>query len=249
MDDAFFWLMAMGFAAQLVDGALGMAYGITATSLLLSFGYSPAMASATVHAAEVATSGVSGLSHQLAGNVDRKLTYRLAVAGAAGGVLGAYLLASGVGDILRPLVSGYLAIMGLLIIAKALKAVRPPKPLRRLGLLGICGGFFDAVGGGGWGPIVSSTLVLSGNAPARMIGSSVAAEFFMTIAVTLTFAAHLDLKAFGTAALALVLGGLPAAPLAAWLVRIVPRKPLMLFVGALVAGLGALGVWPLLVAL
>ena len=243
MDDAFLWIMAIGFAAQLIDGALGMAYGITATSFLLTIGYPPAMASALVHAAEVATSGISGLSHHLAGNVDRRLTSRLAVAGVAGGVLGAFLLASGVGDALRPVVSGYLAIMGLLIVAKALRRIRPPKPLRRLALLGSCGGFFDAVGGGGWGPIVTSTLVLSGNAPGRMIGSSVAAEFFMTVAVTLTFAVHLDFQSFGTAALALVLGGLPAAPLAAWLVRIMPRKPLMLVVGTLVASLGASGVW------
>lgn len=241
--------MAFGFAAQLVDGALGMAYGITATSLLLSFGYSPAMASATVHTAEVATSGVSGLLHYLAGNVDRALMCRLAIAGAAGGVLGAYLLASGVGDTLRPIVSAYLVVMGLLIIAKALRTVQPPKPFRRLGLLGICGGFLDAVGGGGWGPIVSSTLLLSGNAPNQMIGSSIAAEFFVTVAVTVTFAAHLDLQTFGTTALALVLGGLPAAPLSAWLVRIVPRKPFMVVVGALVAGLGSLGVWRFLATL
>ncbi len=249
MDESFLWIVAIGFAAQLVDGALGMAYGITATSLLLSLGHSPALVSATVHAAEVATSGVAGVSHHLAGNVDRRLMVRLAVAGAAGGVLGAALLASGIGEFFRPVVSAYLALMGLVIIAKALGPLRPPKPLRRIGVLGACGGFLDAVGGGGWGPIVSSTLVLSGNSPNRMIGSSVAAEFFMTVAVTVTFAAKLGLEAFGWAALALVLGGVPAAPLAAWLVRIAPRKPLMVFVGTLVAGLGGLGTWRYLAAL
>lgn len=243
MDDSFLWIMAIGFVAQLVDGALGMAYGITATSLLLSIGFSPPMASAAVHTAEVATSAVSGYSHYLAGNVDRVLMRRLAVAGSAGGVLGAYILASGLGDALRPVVSAYLAIMGLLIIAKTFRSARPPKPFRRLGFLGACGGFLDAVGGGGWGPIVTGTLVLSGNSPNRMIGSSIAAEFFMTAAVTVTFAAHLDLQAFGLAALALVLGGLPSALLAAWIVRIVPRKPLMLAIGVLVVSLGALGVW------
>ena len=243
MDEPFLWIMAIGFVAQLVDGALGMAYGITATSLLLSFGMTPAMASAAVHTAEVATTGVSGLSHHFARNVDWSVVRKLAISGSAGGILGAYLLATGVGDYLRPVVSTYLALMGLVLIVKACGAILPLKPFRQLWTLGFGGGLFDAVGGGGWGPIVTSMLLFWGQTPRRMIGSSVAAEFFMTVAVTITFAAHLDLRAFGMAALALVLGGLPAAPLAAVLVRIVPGKPLMLLVGLLVGVLGAFGLW------
>ena len=243
MDEQFFWIMAIGFAAQLIDGALGMAYGITATSLLLSFGLTPAMASAAVHTAEVATTGVSGLSHHIARNVDWKVVRTLAIAGSAGGVVGAYLLVTGVGDYLRPVVSTYLSIMGLILVAKAFGRILPSKPFRYLGSLGFGGGFLDAIGGGGWGPIVTSMLLISGQPPNRMIGSSVAAEFFMTVAVTITFASHLDMHAFGMAALALVLGGVPAAPFAAVLVRIVPGKPLMLVVGLLVVGLGALGLW------
>lgn len=243
MDESFLWMMAIGFAAQLVDGALGMAYGITATSLLLSFGLSPAMASAAVHTAEVATTGVSGLSHHFARNLDWTVVRKLAIAGSAGGVVGAYLLVTGVGDYLRPVVSTYLTLMGLMLIVRAYGRIRPPKPFRHLSTLGFGGGLLDAVGGGGWGPIVTGMLLFSGQTPRRMIGSSVAAEFFMTVAVTITFASHIDLQAFGTVALALVLGGVPAAPLAAVLVRIVPAKPLMLAVGLLIVALGALGLW------
>lgn len=246
MDETFLLYVAIGFAAQLVDGALGMAYGVTATSLLLSVGVSPVMASAAVHATEVATTGFSATSHHFARNVDWPVVRRLALAGCAGGIAGAYLLSTGAGEALRPIVSTYLMLMGLVLIAKAFRAVRPPRPLRRLGILGAVGGFLDAIGGGGWGPIVSSTLLMSDNAPNRMIGSSAAAEFFVTVAITVTFSAHLDFTAFGTIALALVVGALPAAPLAAVLVRVVPRKPLMIAVGFLIVGLGAIGLWSML---
>jgi len=243
MDLSFPWLIAIGFVAQLVDGTLGMAYGILATSLLLSAGASPAMASATVHAAEVATSAASGLSHHVMRNVDWRLVRGLAVAGSVGGAAGALLLATGLGELLQPLVSVYLCIMGGLVVAKALK--RPPaaRPPRSVGLLGLAGGFLDAVGGGGWGPIVTGTLLNSGHEPHRMIGSSVTAEVFVTVAITVVFAGQLGLAAFGWSALALIVGGVPAAPIAAVLVRIVPRRPLMGAVGVLVAGLGAIGAY------
>lgn len=241
MEDGFWWIVAAGFFAQLVDGALGMAYGLTATCLLLGMGFTPASASAAVHLAETATTGFSGASHHFARNVDWRLARRLAAAGVLGGVAGALLLASGLGEWLRPFVSVYLAVMGGVIVVKAFRPARPPEAFRRIWPLGLSGGFLDALGGGGWGPIVSGTLVMSGREPRMMIGSSVAAEFFVTIAVTIAFIGGIGLEAFGWAALGLVLGGLPAAPLGAVLARVLPRRPMMIAVGALVSGLGAWG--------
>ncbi len=242
MDDAFWQIVVVGFAAQMVDGALGMAYGLTSTSLLLTLGFTPAAASAAVHLAETATTGVSATSHHLARNVDWKLVWPLAISGALGGIASASLLATGLGDMLAPLVSGYLVLMGGVVLWKAFLAVpgiHPPRGVRRLGL---AGGFVDAVGGGGWGPVVSSTLLASGGSARHMIGSSNAAEFFVTTAITVTFAGHLGLSEFGWAALALVLGGLPAAPFAAIAVRYAPRRPLMVIVGLLIIALGVRGV-------
>lgn len=242
MGDAFWQIVLVGFAAQMVDGALGMAYGLTSTSLLLSLGFSPAAASAAVHLAETATTGASAASHHLARNVDWKLVRPLAISGALGGVAGASLLATGLGDMLAPVVSGYLVLMGGVVLWKAFLAVpgiHPPRGLRRLGLVG---GFVDAVGGGGWGPVVSSTLLASGGSARHMLGSSNAAEFFVTSAITVAFAGHLGLSEFGMTALALVIGGLPAAPFAAIAVRHAPRRPLMVLVGLLIVVLGLRGV-------
>lgn len=243
MIENFWQIAAVGFAAQMVDGALGMAYGLTSTSLLLTLGYSPAAASAAVHLAETATTAVSATSHQVARNVDWKLVRPLAVAGVLGGVAGASLLATGAGDFLQPFVSAYLAVMGGVILWKAfrnLPAIRPPRGLLPLGG---CGGVLDAIGGGGWGPIVSGTLVASGSSARHMIGSAIAAEFFVTTAIAVTFAGHLGWQEFGLAALALVVGGVPAAPFAALIVRFAPRRALMFGVGLLIVVLGVFGIW------
>ena len=243
IDEAFWQIAAVGFAAQMVDGALGMAYGLTSTSLLLTLGYSPAAASAAVHLAETATTAVSAGSHHLAGNVDWALVRPLAIAGVLGGVVGASLLATGAGEALRPFVSAYLAVMGGVILWKAfrnLPGIRPPKGLVPLGGIG---GFLDAIGGGGWGPIVSGTLVASGNSARHMIGSAIAAEFFVTTAIAVTFAGHLGFREFGIAALALVVGGVPAAPFAALILRVAPRRALMVGVGLLIVFLGFQGLW------
>lgn len=228
--------------AQLVDGALGMAYGLTANTILLALGVPPAAASATIHAAEVATTGVSGLSHAIAGNVDWRLVRRLAIAGSVGGVAGATVLSRAPVELIAAAVSLYLACMGLVIVRRALMAARRPGSLDHAGGVALAGGFCDAVGGGGWGPIVSGTLMLSGHEPRRMIGSSNAAEFAVTVAITAAFLAHMSIGEFGMYAVALVAGGLPAAPLAAWLVRIAPRRVLMIAVGVLISALGVVGV-------
>ena len=239
-----FWQIAgVGFAAQMVDGALGMAYGLTSTSLLLTLGYSPAAASAAVHLAETATTAASAASHGVARNVDWGLVRPLAIAGVLGGVAGASLLATGLGELLVPLVSAYLTVMGGVILWKAFRALPGIKPPRGLFPLGAVGGFLDAIGGGGWGPIVSGTLVASGSSARHMIGSAIAAEFFVTTAIAITFAGHLGWRDFGGAALALVVGGVPAAPFAALVVRYAPRRVLMIGVGCLILGLGVYRLW------
>lgn len=246
MIEDFWHIAAVGFAAQMADGALGMAYGLTSTSLLLTLGYSPAAASAAVHLAETATTAASATSHGIVRNVDWDLVRPLAIAGVLGGILGASLLATGLGDMLVPFVSIYLAAMGCVILWKAFRAtpgIRPPRGLRPLGAIG---GFLDAIGGGGWGPIVSGTLVASGGSARHMIGSAIAAEFFVTTAISITFAGHLGWREFGWAALALVAGGLPAAPFAAVAVRYAPRRVLMVGVGCLIVCLGIYGVWRVL---
>jgi hypothetical protein len=239
-----FWsIVAVGFAAQMVDGALGMAYGLTSTSLLLTLGYSPASASAAVHLAEVATSAASATSHGIARNIDWRLVRPLAISGILGGVMGASLLATGLGGWLVPFVSVYLGVMGCVILWKAFRQMPGIRPPRGLLPLGWVGGFLDAVGGGGWGPIVSGTLVASSSSTRHTIGSSIAAEFFVTTAIAVTFAGHLSLREFGWAALALVIGGLPATPIAALVVRFAPRRWLMVGVGVLIVGLGLHGLW------
>jgi hypothetical protein len=225
---------AIGFGAQLVDGALGMAYGVTATSVLLSFGVAPATASASVHVAEIFTTAAAGFSHWRIGNVAKPLLWRLAIPGMAGGALGAYVATSVPAALLRPAVSLYLLAMGIVILARALRARLPGEPpLRRVPFLGLVGGFLDGAGGGGWGPLVTSSLVGSGTHPRFAIGSVSVAEFFVTTAISGTFLATIGLELWPIIA-GLLLGGVIAAPLAAWVARRVPARTLMLLVAGLV---------------
>ncbi|HEX7008024.1 MAG TPA: sulfite exporter TauE/SafE family protein [Alphaproteobacteria bacterium] len=228
---------AIGFVAQLVDGALGMAFGVLASSSLLAFGAPPAIVSAAVHAAEIATTGVSGLSHVWQRNVNWRLLLRLAVAGMLGGAFGAYLLAEVLPErFVRPLVAAYLFAMAVLIFARVLgRAPAPPKvPAAPLGLAGGC---LDAIGGGGWGPLVASTLIATGDEPRRSIGTVNTAEFFVSFAVSIAFLATLDLAGYGAVVLGLVAGGILAAPLAGWLVRVMLPRLAMALVATIVLGL------------
>ena len=222
-----------GFLAQLVDGALGMAYGVTASSLLLTYGIPPAATSATVHAAECLTTGASALSHHAFGNVDRVLLKRLLLPGVLGAVCGAYLLVRLPGDALRPYVAAYLLVMGCVIVLKAFRTFPPRNVTSHLAPLGFFGALADAIGGGGWGPIVATTLVARGNSPRTTIGTVNAVEFFVTVAASVTFFVTLGLTHWRMIA-GLALGGVLAAPLAAWACRRVPMKPLMIAVGVLV---------------
>ena len=224
----------VGFLAQMVDGSIGMAYGLIATSVLLSMSVSPAVASASVHAAEMFTTGASGIAHWRAGNVVARLVLRLAIPGMLGGVLGAYVLTDLPVEIMKPVVSVYLIVMGLIILSRALRKPTPPpaKP-PRVTLLGFGGGFVDAIGGGGWGPIVTSTLIGRGNVARTSIGSTNAAEFFVTTAITAVFVATIGLELWPVI-LGLVLGGVLAAPLAALVTKKLPARPLMIIVGVVI---------------
>jgi uncharacterized protein len=231
---------AVGFAAQLVDGALGMAYGVMATSVMLSLGIAPAVASASVHAAEVVTTGVSGIAHWQFGNVDRELFRRLVLPGMVGGAIGAYVLVSIPEESIRPLVSAYLLVMGLVVLRKALRGRIEARGPRHLSVLGLGGGFLDAIGGGGWGPIVASTLLGKGTSPRYAIGSVNVAEFFVAATRSAAFVFTIGLQLWPIIA-GLILGGALAAPLAAYMARRLPERFLMVLVALVVTGLSVRG--------
>ena len=223
--------IASGFIAQMIDGAMGMAYGVSATTFLLTCGIPPAAASASVHTAEVFTTLVSGLSHLRFGNVRWALVRKLAIPGVLGGILGAFLLSSIPGETIKPYVAGYLLIMGVMILLRASKGVRAREVKTWLLPLGLVGGFFDALGGGGWGPIVTSTLIARGSLPRFAIGSVNLTEFFVTVAEAATFGTLIGLEHWRII-LGLVIGGVMAAPFAAFLCKKLPTRALMLAVGA-----------------
>jgi uncharacterized membrane protein YfcA len=225
----------VGFLAQLIDGALGMAYGVSSTTFLLISGVSPVVASASVHTSEIFTTMVSGISHFSLKNVDYKLFRRLVTPGVVGGIIGAYLLTTFSGDAIKPYVNGYLVIMGIIIIIKAFKSVIPNEVgrLKAWGL-GVAGGFFDAIGGGGWGPIVTSSLVAAGHQPRMVVGTVNAAEFFVTVAQVATFVTFLGLTKYWQAIAGLAIGGVIAAPLAALGCKKLSPKTLMILVGIVI---------------
>lgn len=234
MWDDFLLFVAVGLAAQLVDGAIGMAYGVTSTSVLLSLGVPPATASAAVHAAETFTTGASGLAHWRLGNIDRGLIWRLAVPGMVGGAIGAYVLVSVPGEMVRPYVSAYLLLLGLFILWKVVstRPVAAPPP-GRVAPLGFVGGLLDAIGGGGWGPMVTSTLLGQGTTPRYAIGSVNLAEFFVTVTISATFLFTIGLALWPIIA-GLVVGGVLAAPFAAYVTKHLPDRVLMALVGCVV---------------
>jgi uncharacterized membrane protein YfcA len=238
MDNQFLLFMLVGFIAQLIDGSLGMAYGVSANSFLLGIGISPAAASASVHTAEIVTTAVSGFSHWRFGNVDFNLVKRLAIPGVIGGVTGAYILTSLPGEKLKPYIAIYLLIMGIRIFLKAVKLTTfttAPKN-KYLFPLGLFGGLFDAIGGGGWGPIVTSTLISDGNVPNKTIGSVNLTEFFVTFSEAIAFILTIGLVNLNII-LGLMLGGVIAAPFGALLTKKLPPKVIMIIVALLIIGL------------
>lgn len=230
----------IGFAAQLVDGALGMAFGVISTAALLSFGLPPAQASAIVHTAEIFTTGASAASHIYHRNIDWRLVIRLGIAGVLGAVLGAWILSNVDASIMRPFVAAYLVLLGIFILLKAWQlAPGRDAPGPWVGPIGFVAGFLDASGGGGWGPLATSSLVGSGHAPRMAVGSVNTTEFFVTVAAATTFFVELGASPWKEL-LALVAGGMLAAPLGGWMVKHVSARTLMVAVGCLVI---ALSIW------
>ncbi len=234
-DENFFYYLIGGFLAQMIDGALGMAYGVTATTFLLTLGLPPSVASASVHSSEIFTSGVSGYMHLKFGNVNSKLFKTLLIPGIIGAILGAYALTAleEYIYIIKPIVAVYTLILGVLILKKALKKRIEKRPFNKVGWLAMLGGSLDAIGGGGWGPIVSSTLIARGRHPKYTIGSVNLTEFFVSLASSVTFITLIGFSHWQVI-VGLILGGMVAAPIAANLSRRLPIKTMMILVGIVV---------------
>lgn len=250
--------LLVGFFAQLVDGAVGMAYGVISSAVLLAFGVPPAQVSATIHVAKCFTNGASGISHLAHRNVDWRLLWRLSIAGILGGAVGAYLLTGFDPTFIKALIVAYLAVLGVVMLKRALNAVvgEEPTHLHHVMPVGLVGGFLDASVGGGWGPVVTSTLLGRGHHPRFVIGSVNTAEFFVTVAISATFLwtllnGRLTLEGglmLGLSSLGgLVMGGLIAAPLAGYVTKIAPARLLLAAAALLVIGLSiwqGVQLWP-----
>lgn len=233
-DQEFLIFLLIGIFAQLVDGTLGMGYGATSTSFLLAYGIPPAISSAGVHVAEMFTTGASAISHHHFGNINKKLVRHLLIPGVLGSVTGAYLLSDVIdGDVIKPFIAVYMIVLAIIIIRKAMRKTIIKKKTKRLNILASFGGFMDAVGGGGWGPIVTSTLLGRGRNPRYTIGSVNAAEFAVSFASGITFMLFGGIQGWQVI-IGLILGGVMAAPLAAILVNRIKRKPMMIVVGILI---------------
>jgi uncharacterized protein len=232
----FAYFILAGFVAQMIDGALGMAYGVSATTFLLSFGISPAVSSMAVHASEIFTSGVSGIMHLRFGNVNNRLFKSILIPGVIGAIVGAYVLSEfeSYNDIIKPLVSAYTLFLGALIIYKVIRKKQARKKVTKVGWLGLLGGFLDSIGGGGWGPVVSSTLIARGKHPRMIVGSVNLAEFFVSLASSFTFFTVIGTSTVWQPIVGLILGGVCAAPIAAYLASKLNIKAMMLFVGIVV---------------
>lgn len=233
-------ILLAGFAAQFIDGTLGMGYGVSSNSLLVAIGLAPVIASASVHTAEIATTLVSGITHHQFGNVKKELVLSLAIPGVFGGALGAYFLSSVPGSAIKPWVAGILMAMGGLIIYRFLTRTERSVTGRQLSrpklfILGLVAAFFDALGGGGWGPIATPSLILAENSqPHKVVGSVNLVEFFVTLSETITFALIIGLEAFRwDIVVALMVGGVIAAPIAAWVCKKLPHRMLGILIGVL----------------
>ena len=239
MPDDILVFVAIGFFAQLVDGALGMAFGVLTTSSLLVMGLSPAAASAMTHVTEVFTTAASGTSHLYHRNVDWRLVVRLGPAGMVGGATGAYLLTTMDGNAVKPFVSAYLIAVGVYIIIKAFRPLWP-RQVRDwiVPYVEFTGGVLDAAGGGGWGPIVTGSLVGRGHNPKKVIGSTNLTEFMVTLVISLTFVLAIGWTEIKSA-VGLIVGGVLAAPLGAYVVARLPVRPLMMAVGVVIVGSSA----------
>ena len=241
--------IAVGFGAQIVDGALGMAFGVIMNTFLVGvLGLAPARASAKVHLVECVTTAISAVSHMLHGNVDRTLFLRLIIPGMIGGVLGAYTLSNIDASTVKPYVLGYLVLIGLYLLLRGL--LYPPKHQKPKVVepLGLIGGFLDAAGGGGWGPVVTSNLLVQGVEPRKVVGTVNTVEFFLTLTISATFIFNLGIQDFAGPVVGLLIGGAAAAPLGAFMAKRIPTKVMLILVGIVLTCTSAYGVYSALTA-
>ncbi len=236
LDKHFYLMIIAGFVAQLIDGALGMGYGVTCTTFLLSIGINLPAISGSIHTAEMFSSAASGYSHYKFGNVNKKLFKALLIPGILGAIIGAWLLSEFGNDYaqyIRPILASYTLFLGVRILLTAFKKNRAVTKVKRVGWLAGAGGFLDSFGGGGWGPLVTSTLISKGRTPKYVIGTVSITEFFVTLASALTFFSLIGLSHWQVI-VGLIIGGVAAAPIAARLAGKLPLKTMFIAVGALV---------------
>ena len=234
----------IGFAAQLVDGALGMAFGVICNTLLVAvLGVPPATASARIHVVEIFTTGASGLSHLFHRNIEWPLFWRLLIPGMIGGVLGAYVLSSLHADVVKPFVLGYLVLIGVWLLIRGL--LYPPKfeKPKIVAPLAVVGGFLDAAGGGGWGPVVTSNLLVQGGEPRKVVGTVNSVEFFLAVSVSIAFIWNLGFSEILGPTLGLIIGGVAAAPLGAMMAKRFSPKVMLVMVGIVLTATSAFGLY------
>lgn len=234
----------VGFFAQLIDGALGMAFGVITNTLLVGFlGMPPAQASAKVHIVETFTTAVSGLNHFFHGNIEWPLFWRLLIPGVIGGVAGAYVLTSIDASVVKPFILAYLIAIGIWLLVRGLFWQPNFKTAKFISPLGLIGGFLDAAGGGGWGPVVTSNLLVQGAEPRKVIGTVNSVEFFLAVTISATFIFHLGIADVAGATLGLLIGGVAAAPIGAIAAKRIPAKVMLIMVGVVLTLTSTYSLW------
>lgn len=234
----------IGFAAQMVDGALGMAFGVITNTLMVGLmGVPPGLASQRVHLVECFTTATSGISHLIHGNIDKRLFFRLLIPGVIGGMAGAYLLASIDGALIKPFVLIYLAGIGVWLLVRGLLYPPPLREAKHVAPLGLLGGFLDAVGGGGWGPVVTSNLLIQGAEPRKVVGTVNSVEFFLTVSISASFIFHFGVAHIAGPTLGLIIGGIAAAPVGAMAARRFSPKLMLVMVGVALTMTSGYGIW------
>lgn len=236
--------IAIGFAAQMVDGALGMAFGVITNTMMVGLlGVPPALASQRVHLVECFTTATSGISHLLHRNIDKRLFFRLLIPGVIGGLAGTYVLTSIDGAVIKPFVLIYLAGVGVWLLVRGLLYPPKLKDAAHVAPLGLVGGFLDAAGGGGWGPVVTSNLLIQGAEPRKVVGTVNAVEFFLTLTISASFIYHIGIEDLAAPVIGLIIGGIMAAPLGGWAVKHFSPKLMLILVGIALTITSAYGIW------
>ena len=236
LNDTFYQFILVGLAAQIIDGTLGMAYGVSCSTFLLNLGVAPRIATAAVHTAEVFTTAVSGLTHLRFKNIDKKLFFRLTITGVVGAVIGAYLISEVFdGKVIKPYIAAYLLVLGIVILIKGIRSrkKKEEKEIKGAEWLALVGGFLDAIGGGGWGPIVTSNIIHQGKNPRETVGTVNTAEFFVAFFSTGVFMFFVGIESWQIV-FGLIVGGVIAAPLSAFVISKINRRIFMILIGIVI---------------